>query len=157
MASTLKVTLQEDLTIEGVNYSSSRTKTFSTITSVYKHIIAVSTTTGTILNFADAASGVGTLDRDSIEYLRITNLDTTNFVILGFEKEASTASGYWIKLDAGKSYIMATPNVTTEHPQLAAHDSAHAVPSFVNTEAITADADTAACNIELMVAMNATT
>ena len=76
MASTLKVTLQEDLTIEGVNYSSNRSKTFSTITSVYKHIIAVSTTSGTILNFADAASGVGTLDRDSIEYLRITNLNT---------------------------------------------------------------------------------
>ena len=157
MASTLKVTLSEELTLEGTQYNSSRTKTYSTITSVYKHIISVSTTTGTILNFADAASGIGTLDRDSIEYLRITNLDDTNFVILGFEKEASTASGYWIKLDAGKSYIMATPNVTTEHPQFAAHDSDHAVPSFVNTEAITADADTASCNLEIMVAMNSTT
>ena len=45
----------------------------------------------------------------------------------------------------------------TEHPEFAAHDSAHAVPSFVNTEVITADADPAACNIELMVAMNSTT
>ena len=157
MASTLKVTLSEECNIEGVNYGGIRTKTYSTITSVYKHIISVSTTSATILNFADAAGDVGTLDRDSIEYLRITNLDDTNFVILGFEKEASTASGYWVKLDAGKGYIMATPGTTTEHPQFAAHDSAHAVPSFVNTEVITADADTAACNVEIFVAMNATT
>ena len=52
---------------------------------------------------------------------------------------------------------MPTPNVTTEHPQFAASDSAHAVSTFRDIEAITADADTAACNIELMVAMNATT
>ena len=155
MASTLKVTLQEDLTIEGINYSSSRTKTFSTITSVYKHIIAVSTTTGTILNFADAAAGIGTLDRDSVEYLRITNLDTTNFVVISLKDGSAAVAA--VRLDAGRSLILPTPNTTTEHPQLAAHDSAHAVPSFVNTEAITADADTAACNIELMVAMNATT
>ena len=85
MASTLKVTLSEECNIEGVNYGGIRTKTYSTITSVYKHIISVSTTSATILNFADAAGDVGTLDRDSIEYLRITNLDDTNFVIFGFE------------------------------------------------------------------------
>ena len=154
MASTLKVTLSEECNIEGVNYGGIRTKTYSTITSVYKHIISVSTTSATILNFADAAGDVGTLDRDSIEYLRITNLDDTNFVILGFEKETSTASGYWVKVDAGRSFIVPVSNTTTEHPDFSVNDSGHAVASYGEIESITAKANTAACNIEIMVAMN---
>jgi len=154
MASTLKYTLSEDLEINGTYYSSSKVQTITTITNVYKHVFTATTTSSTILSFADDHGDVGTLDRDTIEYMRITNLDDTNFVIIGFEKEASTASGYWIKLDAGRSFIVPIPNVTTEHPQFAAHDSAHAVPSFVDIESITADADTASCNLEIMVAMN---
>ena len=154
MASTLKITVSEDLNINGTSYSSSHTKIIQTITSVYKHVYTATTTSSTLLNFADDHGDVGTLDRDTIEYFRITNLDSTNFVILGFEKESSTASGYWVKLDAGKSFIVPTPNVTTEHPQLAAHDSAHAVPSFVDIESVTADADTASCKLEVMIAMN---
>ena len=154
MANTLKVTLSESLTVDGTDYGSTRAKTFSTITNVYKTTVNVSTTSGTILNLAAAAGNIGTLDQDLIEYMRITNLDDTNFVILGFEREASTASGYWVKLDAGRSFIVPTANTTTEHPDFASHDSAHAVPSFVDIEVITADADTAACNIEILVAMN---
>jgi len=155
MASTLQVTLTENVEINGTGFSSTKTKTISTITNIYKHVVTATTTSSTILNFADDHGDVGTLDRDTIEYMRITNLDETNFVIIGFEKESSTASGYWIKLDAGRSFIVPIPNATAEHPQFAAHDSAHAVPSFVDIESVTADADTASCNLEIMVAMNA--
>tara|TARA_R100000458_G_C8270983_1_gene245718 strand:+ start:2142 stop:2609 length:468 start_codon:yes stop_codon:yes gene_type:complete len=153
---TLKVTLQEECNIEGVNYGSTRTKTFSSITSVYKHIVSVSTSGGEILAFADAAGNVGTLDRDSIEYLRITNLDGTNFVELGIE-DTSGNNAYFVKLDAGKSFILPTPNTTTEHPTFFAVDNAHATSTHVNINSITADADTAACNVEIFVAMNSTT
>tara|TARA_R100000742_G_C4278764_1_gene102008 strand:- start:2406 stop:2873 length:468 start_codon:yes stop_codon:yes gene_type:complete len=154
MASTLKVTLTENLTVDGNDYSSTRTKSFTTITNVYKTTVAVGTGGGTILNLAGSAGDIGTLDEDTIEYMRITNLDTANYVELGFEKESSTASGYWVKVDAGRSFIVPVSNTTTEHPDFAAHDSDHVVPSYGEIESITAKANTAACNIEIMVAMN---
>ena len=154
MASTLKVTLTENLTVNGSDYNSQRTKTFTTITNVYKTTVAVGTGGGTVLNLAASAGDIGTLDEDTIEYFRITNLDTTNYVELGFEKESSTASAYYVKLDAGRSFIVPVSNTTTEHPDFFATDSAHAVGTYVEIESITAKANTAACNIEIMVAMN---
>jgi hypothetical protein len=154
---TLTVKLEETLRLNGQDFSSSSTKSISSITQVLKTIIEVSTTTGTIFSFAAAASGLGTFDQDDVEYVRLTNLDATNFIIIGVEKETSTSSGYWIKLDAGRSFILPTSNASTEHPEFAAHDSAHAVPSFVDIESITADADTAACQLEIFIALNTTT
>ena len=154
MASTLSFTLEEKLMVNGVDYGSTRTKTISTITNVYKTSVAVGTGGGTILNLAASAGDIGTIDEDTIEYMRITNLDTTNYVEIGFEKETSTASGYWVKVDAGRSFIVPTPNLTTEKPGFFANDSAHTTSSHVDITSITANANTAACNIEIMVAMN---
>tara|TARA_B100000902_G_C26538854_1_gene541500 strand:+ start:12 stop:476 length:465 start_codon:yes stop_codon:yes gene_type:complete len=153
MASTLKVTLTENLTVDGNNYSSERTKTFTTITNVYKTTVNVSTSGGEILALAGAAGNIGTLDQDNIEYMRITNLDSTNFVELGFE-DTSGNNAYFVKLDAGRSFIVPTPNLTTEHPTFFAVDNAHATSTHVDINSITADADTAACNVEIIVAMN---
>ena len=153
MASTLKVTLTENLTVDGNNYSSERTKTFTTITNVYKTTVNVSTSGGEVLALASAAGNIGTLDRDNIEYMRITNLDTTNYVELGFE-DTSGNNAYFVKLDAGRSFIVPTPNLTTEKPTFFANDGGHATSTHVDINSITADAHTAACNIEIMVAMN---
>jgi|TARA_R100000315_G_C5221086_1_gene132923 hypothetical protein len=153
MASTLKVTLTENLTLGGTDYSSQKVLTLSTITNVYKTTVNVSTSGGEILALAAAAGNIGTLDQDLIEYMRITNLDTTNFVELGFE-DTSGNNAYFVKLDAGRSFIVPTPNLTSEHPTFFANDGGHATGSHVDINSITADADTAACNLEILVAMN---
>ena len=154
MASTLKVTLTENLTVDGNSYSSQRTKTFTTITNVYKTTVAVGTGgMSEVVALAASAGNIGTLDRDTIEYFRITNLDSTNFVELGFE-DTSGNNAYYVKLDAGRSFIVPTPNLTTEKPGFFAHDSGHVTGSHVDINSITANADTSACNIEIMVAMN---
>jgi len=155
MASTLTVTISEDLIIEGVNYSTTRSKTFSTAETVHKTIQSIGTGGATILNLAASAGDLGTLDEDTIEYMRITNLDSTNYVEIGFEKESSTASGYWVKLDAGRSFIVPLSNTTTEHPDFSVNDDGHAVASYGEIEVITAKANTAACRIEIMAVMNA--
>ena len=153
MASTLKVTLTENLTLGGTDYSSQKVLTLSTITNVYKTTVNVSTCGGEILALAAAAGNIGTLDQDNIEYMRITNLDSTNFVELGFE-DTSGNNAYFVKLDAGRSFIVPTPNLTSEHPTFFANDGGHATGSHVDINSITADADTAACNLEILVAMN---
>ena len=153
MASTLSFTLEEKLMVNGVDYGSTRTKTISTITNVYKTTVAVSTSGGEVLALAGAAGNIGTLDQNTIEYMRITNLDANNFVELGFE-DTSGNNAYFVKLDAGRSFIVPTSNTTTEHPGFFANDSAHTTSTHVDITSITADADTAACNLEILVAMN---
>ena len=106
MASTLKVTISEELNLEGTSYSATKTKTFTTITSVYKTIVNVSTSGGEVLAIAAAAGNIGTL------------------------------------------------NLTSEHPTFFCTDAAHATGTHVDIDSITADANTAACNLEIMVAMN---
>ena len=153
MATNLKVTLTEELILDGTNYSSQRTKSFTTITNVYKTTVNISTSGGEILALASAAGNIGTLDKDNIEYMRITNLDSTNYVELGFE-DTSGNNAYFVKLDAGRSVIVPTPNLTTEKPTFLANDGGHVTGSHVDINSITADAHTAACNIEILVAMN---
>jgi len=140
--------------VNGVDYGSTRTKTISTITNVYKTTVAIGTGgMAEVVALAGAAGNIGTLDQDLIEYFRITNLDATNFVELGFE-DTSGNNAYYVKLDAGRSFIVPTSNTTTEHPGFFAHDSAHTTDTHVDITSITANANTAACNIEIVVAMN---
>jgi hypothetical protein len=155
MASTLKVTLSEECSIEGVNYSGSRTKSFSSITSIFRHIVNVTTTEGVVLTFTDAGGDIADLDRDTVEYLRITNLDTTNFVMISFKDGTAAVAAF--RLDAGRSLIVPTPNTITEHPQFFVDDdsaTSGAGATMLDIDTITADADTAACNIEIFCAMN---
>ena len=153
MASTLKITLQEELSLEGVSYNGIRTKTISTIESVFKHIVSVTTAEGTILTFTDAGGDIATLDRDTVEYLRITNLDTTNFVVISLKDGSAAVAA--VRLDAGRSLIIPTPNTTTEHPQFFVDDDAATHGTMLDIDTIPADADTDTCKIEIFCAMNA--
>tara|TARA_R100001594_G_scaffold39285_1_gene70770 strand:+ start:3504 stop:3977 length:474 start_codon:yes stop_codon:yes gene_type:complete len=156
--STLTVTIKEALTLNGREQGSTNTKTISNITQVLKTIVECPTSEINLLTFASAATGVTTLDQDDVEYIRMTNLDTTNYITIGIEKESSTASIAAFRLDAGRSFIVATSNASAEHPQFfasaAAHDSSA---TQIDIETITALANTAACKLELFVALNTTT
>ena len=152
MASTLKVTLSEECSIEGVNYSGSRTKSFSSITSIFRHIVNVTTTEGTILTFTASGGDIATIDQDTVEYLRITNLDTTNFVVISLKDGSAAVAAF--RLDAGRSLIVPTPNQLDEHPQFFVDDDAATHGTMLDIDTITADADGAACNIEIFCAMN---
>ena len=112
--STLTVTIKEALTLNGREQGSTNTKTISNITQVLK-------TTVTCLNAAEtaifgvAAAGstdlgksyvAGQFDQDSVRYIRITNLDTSNYVLLTIRNSGNTnANEVAIKLDKGASFI----------------------------------------------------
>jgi hypothetical protein len=156
--STLTVTITETLTLNGREQGSTNTKTISDITQCLKTIVEVPTSEINLLTFANAAAGVTTLDQDDVEYIRITNLDAANYITIGIEKESSTASIAAFRIDAGRSFIVATSNTATEHPQFfasaAAHDSSA---TQIDIETITALANGGACKLELFVALNTTT
>jgi len=155
---TLRVQIKETLNLNGKEQGSTNTKTIENITQVLNTIVEVPTSEINLLTFASAATGVSTLDQDDVEYIRITNLDDTNFITIGIEKESSTASVAAFKLDAGRSFIVATSNASAEHPQFFTSDAAHdSSATQIDIETITALADTGACKLELFVALNTTT
>ena len=155
---TLTSTIIETLTLDGQTFDSTKIKSIQNITQVLKTIVECPTSEINIVTFASAATGISTLDQDDIEYVRLTNLDSSNFITIGIEKESSTASVAAFRLDAGRSFIVATPNTTTEHPQFFTSDAAHdSSATQIDIETITALANTATCKLELFVALNTTT
>ena len=152
---TLTTKVIETLTLNGQKYDSTQTKTISDITQVLKTIVECPTSEINLLTFASAATGISTLDQDDVEYVRLTNIDSTNYITIGLETSGSVAA---FRLDAGRTFIVATPNTTTEHPQFFTSDAAHdSSATQIDIETITALANTAACKLELFVALNTTT
>ena len=155
---TLTVSLKETLTLNGREQGSTNVKTISDITQVLKTIVECPTSEINLLTFAAAATGISTLDQDDVEYVRLTNLDTSNYITIGIEKESSTASVAAFRLDAGRSFILATSNAAAEHPQFFTSDAAHdSSATQIDIETITALANGGACQLELFVALNTTT
>lgn len=152
---TLTTTILETLSIEGQRYDSQRIKSVENITQVLKTVVTVNETESVLLTFADDAVGVGTVDRSSVAYLRITNLDETDYVTLAFKD--GSASVYAVRVDAGSSFIVPISNTTNEKPLMFATDDNATVGSMVEIDTITADSSSGSIEMEVMMALNATT
>ena len=83
--STLSVILTEKLTLNGRDHGSSQKITITGVNEVSKRILTCATTPGTQVYAGGAAAGLGTFVTDNVKYIRITNLDDTNFVVVHLE------------------------------------------------------------------------
>ena len=108
-ASTLTVTHTESLNINGVNYGGTNTLTIESVIEVSKRIIKVPTSEQEILTFSDK-NAAGTYVQGDVKYIRLTNLDDTNFLYLVFTNEY--LHEFCIKLDKGQSYLY-NPDLTS--------------------------------------------
>lgn len=113
----------------------------------YKHIVTATTTATTFLKFGSAASA-GTLIRADVSYLRITNLDDTNFVTVGLSDDSADTA--YFKVEKGQSVIIGG---TDEGPQVDIHASAGAFAAWASVDSLILDADTASCDVEIFAAM----
>tara|TARA_R110002020_G_scaffold146694_5_gene321471 strand:- start:313 stop:780 length:468 start_codon:yes stop_codon:yes gene_type:complete len=152
---TLTTKITETLTLNGQKYDSVQTKTIASITQVLKSVVTCNTTESVLLTFADDATGIGTFDRHSVSYLRITNLDDTDYITLAFKD--GTASVYAVRVDAGSSFIMPVSNTSNEMPLMFATDDDVTVDAMVQIDTITADAASGTVDVEVFLALNATT
>ena len=153
---TLKVTVKEEITLNGQRQNSENITRISGISNVVKRIVNIGTDEIGLLGFGTAYNTelsktylAGQFDEDNVRYIRITNLDDTNHVSLTFKDE--NASEFAVKLDKGQSFIyngdLSGGVVDTMH----AGGSALTV-SLNDLVNITADADTASCDMEIFVA-----
>ena len=144
----LTVTHTEDITLNGQQFGGTTIKSFSGINEISKRIATITTTEVTIATFGIAA-GQGIYIAADVKYIRFTNLDGTNFIMLTFKDEDNTE--FRIKVDAGQSFIYNGDNagglVDTMKSNGAALSS-----GLADLYDITADADTASCDLEMIVA-----
>ena len=144
-ASTLKVTIEENIKLNGVQQGGVNTLSIGSINEISKRIITTNGTSATtIISFADTPAG-GTFVNANVRYVRITNLDDTNFAILRITGDTST--DFAVRLDPSSSYIITSTSSTGLDD--------YADISGVTLEdllAVSATADTAAVDLELFVA-----
>jgi hypothetical protein len=159
-AATLKVTIRESITLKGKEQGSTTELSISDINEVSSRIVTATTTEAGLMGFLAALSSVGVTankvgylagiyDDGDIRYIRITNLDDTNYITLTFRDENNTE--FRIKVDAGHSFIYPGDNSGGVVDTMKAGGSALAsgIDDLVD---ITVDADTAACDVEVFVA-----
>jgi|TARA_R110002020_G_scaffold7117_1_gene30061 hypothetical protein len=99
---TLTVKLQESIVLGGQNMGSINSFSIAGIKNVVKRYMTATTTEADIIKFA-TVEAAGQFIAANVRYLRITNLDDTNFCYLVFKNEYSNE--FCVKLDKGKSFI----------------------------------------------------
>jgi hypothetical protein len=139
--STLTVRISEEVELNNKKLGSSNIHKIKNINEVSERIIT-SLTTGTTLLSLGAAAGAGTFVRDNVKYIRLTNLDNTNFVRLALITDGTDVH---VKLPALDSFLLYNGSAASNNAD------ANSV-TFESIESIKAWADTAAVDIELFVA-----
>jgi len=133
------VTVTESYDLNGVSYGNSKTKSFTSKGKILQRIMNVSTSDPAIINFG-ASDSAGQVTVGDYAYFRISNLDDTNFIMLTLYNGADS---FFYKLLAGDTFLL----MSNEMDAIA---SSTAFGAFADITKIKADADTAACDIEIM-------
>ena len=160
MAGTLKVKIQEDIILDNQDYGSKRVLEISSINEIVKRVVTASTTEAGLVGFLSALSSVGVtankvgymagmFDDGDVRYMRITNLDSSNHIMLTFRDEDNTE--FRVKVDAGHSFIYPGDNSGGLVDTMKASGSALSS-GLSDLVDITVDADTDACDVEVFVA-----
>jgi hypothetical protein len=147
-AATLTVTVTEALTLNSKDYGSTQSLTIASIANVDRRITTVTTTETSIMTFSTSMAP-GQFIPGKVRYIRFTNLDDTNHIILTFANENDDEAA--IKLDAGNTFILVGDNAGGMADMLDA-DRTGLTLSLGDLKSITADADTASCDLETLVA-----
>tara|TARA_R100000781_G_scaffold114277_1_gene84681 strand:+ start:894 stop:1343 length:450 start_codon:yes stop_codon:yes gene_type:complete len=145
---TLKTTLLEEITLHGDDQRILTTKSFGNIGEFSRRILTITTTEATILTFS-AAAGQGTYIAADVRYIRFTNLDSTNHIMLTFKDEDNTE--FRVKVDSGQSFIYNADNSGGLVDTMKANGAALSS-GLADLYDVTADADTDSCNLEMIIA-----
>tara|TARA_R110000824_G_scaffold16596_3_gene68686 strand:- start:16209 stop:16667 length:459 start_codon:yes stop_codon:yes gene_type:complete len=144
-SSTLKVTLTERIVLNGSDHGSSNELSISDINEASKRIVTTNGTSATtVVSFGPTPAGGTYVDSD-VRYIRITNLDDTNYATLRITGDAST--DFAVRLDPYSNYIITSTSTTgvVDYADISGV-------TLDNLVAISATANTAAVDLEIFVA-----
>ena len=134
------VTISENIVLNGVSYGNSIAKTYDSQGEVIQRIMSIATTFTDIF-YTSSADGRGQVVDDDWCYFRITNLDDTNFLTL---RLYNGTDSQFFKLEAGESFFLMSPEIDIDA-------SGTTFNAFADITRIAADADTAACDVEVLM------
>jgi len=101
---TLTLTVTEAITLNSKDEGQTHTHTIASIADIYRRTMTTNTSTDTsIVNFS-SVFGVGQFVAADVKYLRISNLDDAQHVVLTFTNENSNE--FCVKVDKGQSFIL---------------------------------------------------
>lgn len=102
---TLTVTIQEEITINGKDRGNKNSISINGVSETFNRVLTITNTEQTILNFQATNASGGALVDGSMQYLRITNLDSANTVDLRIQDTSNTKE-YFVQLGASESFIL---------------------------------------------------
>jgi len=156
-AATMKVTIIENISLNGRQQGSTNSFNISSINEVYKRIVTCPANQDTTVGLFQSAVSDDVeslaLDTQDVKYIRVTNLDDTNSVNLSLqidagEDDSSADESGTILLAAGHSFIMGT-----SHDSIAVSDAnATIVTTLHDLESILIDPSANAVDVEIFVA-----
>jgi len=154
-AANLKVKITEEVILNGKDQGGTTELTIASIKDVSKRIVTIAADDdATVLVFkSTTASADGALDKDTVKYIRITNLDDSNSVNISLQldsDEDNSAADLSVThlLEAGRSFIMGTPDEAVH----ADDDSLTIVTALTDLESIIVDPGSNAGTVEVFTA-----
>tara|TARA_R100001082_G_scaffold107949_1_gene82523 strand:+ start:2929 stop:3387 length:459 start_codon:yes stop_codon:yes gene_type:complete len=142
---TLKVTVKEEITLNGTRQDSKNVLRISDINDIFKRIISVPTSEVTLYTCHASVVQGSVFDKDNVKFARVTNLDASNFIDLRMTNE--NADEFVYRLYAGQSFILHS-HVGSMN---ATEDGAAGLPNG-DIVSVEAQANTAAVDVEVFVA-----
>ena len=154
-AADLKVKITEEVILNGKDQGGTTELTIASIKDVSKRIVTIAADDdATVLVFkSTTASADNALDKDTVKYIRITNLDDSNSVNISLQldsDEDNSAADLSVThlLEAGRSFMMGTPDEAVH----ADDDAATIVTALTDLESIIVDPGSNAGTVEVFTA-----
>ena len=157
----LKVTIREELELNGYDQGAKNTLTISDVDEVFKRIVTCpannETTIARFRSSVGNASGTATfdsaLDVQDVKYVRVTNLDGSNSLTLSLQVEvgeddsgADTSAS--VLVEAGKSFMLGSP-----HDGISLSDAnANLVTDLVDLDSLVVQPGSNSVDVEVYVA-----
>ncbi len=137
----LTITITEAVTLNGASRGSTNTHT-ETVTQIDHRIVTCLHSAEQTVVLFDSAVAAGQIADGTLDYLRLTNLDGTNFVTV---RVRGNSEEYFVKLEAGDSFML-------HNSIMDANATGGASVSLANIDSIGIQADTASCDVEIFAA-----
>ena len=154
-AADLKVKITEEVILNGKDQGGTTELTIASIKDVSKRIVTIAADDdATVLVFkSTTASADNALDKDTVKYIRITNLDDSNSVNISLQLDSgedNSAADLSVThlLEAGRSFMMGTPDEAVH----ADDDAATIVTALTDLESIIVDPGSNAGTVEVFTA-----
>jgi len=147
---TLTVRLSEDIVLNGQQQGGINILTIPSINETSKRILTITTSKHDVMSFSSIV-GKGNYSLADMRYIRFTNLDDTNHLFLIFKNEDNDE--FIVKLDKGQSFIYNGDLAGGTNDTMEALTAGTASVSNVGyLLSVSAQADTASCDLELFIA-----